>query len=498
MGTWYPKEALLHQIKLLLTVAYMMLACVVLPSGAMAADQEGGMLSWPRAEMAQALSLYLPRRMAEEDVRGLSIAVVADGKIVFEQGYGAADIVGDVPVTSNTLFEAASLGKPVAAVGALAMVREGALKLDVPLGTNLSVPWVGDGDDHELITLRHVLTHTSGLTNFIRCCSDESWTVPGEAFSYSGVGYMYMGHAMAAIDEKPFESVMRVRVLGPLGMASSGFGLAEPLVPTVARGFVPLYQVLLALFVPLVLLSFVSAVTTFLVVRFGLNRLKLEPVDFAPAVFVSIVGTLGLVWLLLGGWGLLFILGYVFAFLLLFSLSVFVLIVAFAYLGFLGPADGTLSRGGQETNPVAIAVAVGLIFVGSLLFMDRNLPVPATAGDAVNPASSLRASAHDLGLFVEGFLKGDVIGADLRDSVLAENVPIDQGIGWGLGLGTRDGKVGQTGWQWGSNPGFQSLMVVDLNRRAGIIVLTNSSTAGPLVQEIAGHVFGETPGWSLP
>lgn len=491
-------ETSVHRMKLflsgvLLTVAFCLPAQAALPG-----EQEGGMLSWPREEMAQALSLYLPRRMAEEDVRGLSIAVIADGQIVFEQGYGVADVFGSEPVTANTLFEAASLGKPVAAVGALSMVRDGLLELDTPLGAKLAEPWLGDGDDHELITLRHVLTHTSGLTNFIRCCSDESWTHPGDAFSYSGVGFMYMGHVMSVVEEKPFESVMRARVLEPLGMASSGFGLAEPLVPTVARGFIPFYQTLLALFLPLLLLALVSALVTYLVVRFGLNRLKLEPVDFAPAVFVSAVGTLALIWLLLGGWALLFILANVAVYLFLFSLGVLVLMTAFAFLGFLGPADGTLSRGGQQTNPVAVAIAFGLVFLVSLLFMERNTPVPATAGDAINPASSLRASAHDLGLFVEGLIRGDVLGDQLRDRIFAENVPIGSEIGWGLGLGTRDGRTGRTAWQWGSNPGFQSLMVIDLERRAGIVVLTNSSSAGPLVQEVAGHVMGEAPGWSLP
>jgi len=487
-----------HQTKLLLTVLTAMLSYFVTPTIASASDKQGGMLGWPREEMARALSLYLPRRMSEEDVRGLSIAIVADGQIVFEQGYGTADVLGDVRVTSNTLFEAASLGKPVAAVGALSFVREGKLDLDTPVGRKLDEPWLGDGDDHALITLRHVLSHTSGLSNFIRCCSDESWTVPGESFSYSGVGFMYMGHVMAAVDEKSFGALMRARVLGPLGMASSGFGLAEPLVPTVARGFAPFYQTLLAFFIPLFSLLIVSFTLTALVVRFGFNRLKLEPVDFAPAIALSVLGTIGLIWLLLGGWGLLFILGYVSFYLLVLFLGSLVLALAFAFLGLLGPADGTLSRGGQQTNPVAVAVAIGMVFTASLFFMERNVPVPAKAGDAVNPASSLRASAHDMGLFVEGLLGGKVIGAVLRDQIIHDPVPIGQGIGWGLGLGTRDGQMGRTAWQWGSNPGFQSLMVVDPTRRAGIVILTNSSTAGAMVQEIAGHVVGEEPGWLLP
>lgn len=488
----------MHQTKLLLTVLTMMVSCLVSLTEVRASAEQGGMLSWPPAEMARALSLYLPRRMSEEDVRGLSIAVIADGRIVFEQGYGTSDVLGDVPVTSNTLFEAASLGKPVAAVGALGLVREGKLDLDAPLGRKLSEPWLGDGDDHALITLRQVLTHTSGLTNFIRCCSDESWTMPGERFSYSGVGFMYMGHVMSVVDEKSFGALMRARVLGPLGMASSGFGLAEPLVPTVARGFAPFYQTLLAFFVPLVVLLTLTFAVTALAVRFGFNRLKLESVDFAPATVLSVLGTVGLIWFLLGGWGLLFILGYASFYLMVLFLGSLVLVLAFAFLGFLGPADGTLSRGGQQTNPVAVAVAIGLVFTASLFFMDRNMPVPAKAGDAINPASSLRASAHDMGLFVEGLLAGKVIGTTLRDDLIHKPVVIGNGIGWGLGLGTRDGRMGRTAWQWGSNPGFQSLMVVDPTRRAGIVILTNSSTAGDLVQEIAGHVVGEEPGWSLP
>ena len=488
----------MHQTKLLLTVLTVMLSCLVVPTSVSASNQEGGMLSWPREDMARALSIYLPRRMSEEDVRGMSIAVVADGQIVFEQGYGTADVLGEVPVTPNTLFEAASLGKPVAAVGALSFVREGKLALDAPLGAKLEGPWLGDGDDHALITLRHVLTHTSGLSNFIRCCSDESWTEPGARFSYSGVGFMYLGHVMAQTDEKSFGALMRARVLGPLGMASSGFGLAEPLVPTVARGFVPFYQTLLAFFVPLLGLLAAFFIITVLAVRFGFNRMKLEPVDFAPAIVLSVLGTLGLIWLLLGGWGLLFVLGYVSFYLLVLFLGSLVLILVFAFLGLLGPADGTLSRGGQQTNPVAVAIAIGLVFTVSLFFMERNMPVPAMAGDVVNPASSLRASAHDMGLFVEGLLGGKITGAPLRDQIPTEPVLIGRGIGWGLGLGTRDGQMGRTMWQWGSNPGFQSLMVVDPRRRAGIVILTNSSTAGALVQEIAGHVVGEEPGWSLP
>lgn len=478
------------------------LACLAVFSAALSHNpvlaQEGGMVEWPREDMALALSNYLPRRMAEEDVPGLSIAVVMEGQIVFEQGYGTADFSGLSQVTANTLFEAASLGKPVAALGALALVEDGKLSLDGPLGVRLDVPWLGDDGDHSLITLRHVLTHTAGLSNFVWCCSDESWSPPGDQFSYSGVGYMYMGHVMAHVVDMPFDRFMRARVLGPLDMASSGYGLADPLVATVARGFAPLYHPLLAFLLPLTVFFLFSAGATALIVRFGFNRLKLNPIDIVPAIALSLVAALGLIGAVLGAWALAFIVAYVVAFGAALFIGTVALLLVFAFLGLLGPADGTLSRGQRRTDPVMMSVTFGLVFAVSLLFVGRNVPVPAMAGDTVNPAFSLRASAHDLGLFVEGVLGGDVVGAEMRNRMLAESVSIDSNIGWGLGFGVRDGVTGRTGWQWGSNPGFQSIMVVNLGRQTGVVVLTNSSKAGPLVQEIAGHVMGETPGWQVP
>lgn len=463
-----------------------------------AAESEEGMLSWSHEDMATALSLFIPRRMAEEDVRGLAIAVVADGQIVFEQGYGVADFMGDELVTANTLFEVASLGKPVVALGALSLVEEGALSLDMPLGRLLDEPWLGDEEDHAQISLRQVLTHTSGLSNIVWCCSDESWQPPGEAFSYSGVGYMYLGAVMAHVNDTPFDRFMRSRVLGPLNMVSSGFGLADPLVPTVARGFAPLIHVLIVFFLPLLCLFVFFATGTVLTVRFGLNRLKLEAPDFLIGSVLSLLLTLVLIGVLFGVWGFLFIVAYVAMFVAAMFLGTLVVLISFAFLGLLGPADGTLTRGERRTDPVMILIAFGIVFGSSFFVLDQNVPVPAMGGDVINPAFSLRSSAHDLGLFAEGVIAGKISGPQLRDRAISDSVDIGKGIGWGLGFGVRDGVIGRTAWQWGSNPGFESLMVIHPDRRTAVIVLTNSSKAGALVQEIAGHIMGETPGWVVP
>jgi hypothetical protein len=281
-------------------------------------------------------------------------------------------------------------------------------------------------------------------------------------------------------------------------MDSSGYSLADPLVPTVARGFAPYYQPLLAFLLPTLGFFAVLAIVSALVVRVGLNRLKLNPVDFAPALILSILLTTTMIGVLFGLWALLFILAYVAAYAVFVLLASLMLLLVFAFLGLLGPADGTLARGESRTDPVVVAVAVAMVIAFSFFFIGRNVPVPAMAGDTVNPAFSLRASAHDLGRFVEGYLDGAVIGPRLRDRMLSETVPVDGPIRWGLGFGVREGATGMTAWQWGANPGFQAIMVVDPRRRAGVVVLTNTAKAGPLVQEIAGHVMGEEPGWRIP
>lgn len=456
------------------------------------------MVAWPREDMARALSHYVPRAMDDHDVPGVALAVVVDGQLQFEQGFGTADLLGQEDVSANTLFQGASLGKPVTALGALSLVNRGQLTFDDALGDKLDDVWLGDGDDHDRITLRQVLSHRSGLSNFVWCCSNESWSEPGNAFSYSGVGYMYLEHVVAQVTEKSFARAIREEILEPYGMNSTGFVLPDMLDGSVARGFVPLRFPVFALLLPALICLAVSSLATFLVVRFGINRLKLEVRDFIPAFAFSGLLPLVAIGVLLGFWPLLAIIGYVMvsAFFLLIATLVFLMV--FAFTGLLGPGDGTVTRGQADREPVMTLVAFVLAGFFGFFQLDRNVPVPAMPVSEENAAYSLRTSAHDMGVFMEQFLAGSVIGADLRDAVLEDAAPIGGQIGWGLGFGTRESTRGVTLWQWGSNPGFESLMVIDPARRNGIVVLTNSSKGTGLVQEIAGHVMGDQPGWHLP
>ena len=104
-------------IRLVLSI----LAAIFCASPAFAADQSGtreqpaGMLGWPDGEMINALDIFIPQRMAELEVPGVSLAIVKDGKLVYAQAYGVADRKSGAPATPDTLFDAGALGMPVAA-----------------------------------------------------------------------------------------------------------------------------------------------------------------------------------------------------------------------------------------------------------------------------------------------------------------------------------------------------------------------------------------------
>ena len=126
-------------------------------------------------------------------------------------------------VTNETTFEAASLSKPVFAYGVLKLVEQGKLGLDVPLTTYLAKPYV---EDERLgkITARIVLSHQTGFPNWP--ADDDSLPIyftPGERFSYSGEGYIYLQRVVEKITDKPLNAYMTEAVFTPLGMTSSSY-----------------------------------------------------------------------------------------------------------------------------------------------------------------------------------------------------------------------------------------------------------------------------------
>src|SRR5687767_5133419 len=102
---------------------------------------------------------YIAAQMRSQNIPGLSLAIIKDGKIVKMQGYGLADVKGKVPATPETVYDIASIGKSLVATGMMLLAEEGLLSIDDPITKHLDgLPQSWGG-----ITIRHLLTHTSGV-----------------------------------------------------------------------------------------------------------------------------------------------------------------------------------------------------------------------------------------------------------------------------------------------------------------------------------------------
>lgn len=162
--------------------------------------------------------------MKKDGVPGLAIAVIRDGKTTWVHGFGIKEATTGHPVTVETVFEAASLSKPVFAYAVLKLVEQGKLGLDVPLTTYLPKPYISGDERLVKITARIVLSHRTGFPNWR---GDDGllpiYFTPGERFSYSGEGYIYLQRVVEQITGKPLNEYMTKAVFTPLGMTSSSY-----------------------------------------------------------------------------------------------------------------------------------------------------------------------------------------------------------------------------------------------------------------------------------
>lgn len=168
----------------------------------------------------------IPPLMKVADIPGLSAALIYNGKIVWRHHFGVSNAETRTPVTDETIFEAASLSKVVTAYAALKLVDEGKLNLDTPLNKYLGNNYeVGNDPRIHQITARRVLSHSAGFPNW-RPQGDSILPInftPGEKFSYSGEGFVYLAKVIEHITHTNFEAYIKRTVFTPLGMKQSSF-----------------------------------------------------------------------------------------------------------------------------------------------------------------------------------------------------------------------------------------------------------------------------------
>ena len=172
---------------------------------------------------ASATASDIGRLIAEARVPGLSMAVIRDGKIESLTALGVRNAHSTAPVDPLTIFDAASLSKPVFAYAVLQLVDAGALSLDAPLAQYIP-DYVPDDQRAKAITVRHVLSHSSGLPNWRNGeLPLKTYFQPGERFSYSGEGFVWLQRVVEAITAEPINVLLHRLVFDPVEMRHSSF-----------------------------------------------------------------------------------------------------------------------------------------------------------------------------------------------------------------------------------------------------------------------------------
>lgn len=177
-----------------------------------------------RAERWTELETLIPALMDSGAVPGLSMAIVNDTTIVWSRGFGVRSLETGEPVDESSVFEAASLSKPVFAYAVLQLVDQGLIDLDTPIAEYYAYEDIAYDERHTLITPRMVLTHSTGFPNWRPNRGQLAIDFePGSEFSYSGEGFGYLQLAVMHITGEPLQELMERLVFEPLGMANSGY-----------------------------------------------------------------------------------------------------------------------------------------------------------------------------------------------------------------------------------------------------------------------------------
>jgi len=192
---------------------------------------------------------YIRAEMKAQQIPGLSLAVINNGEIVLVRGYGLANVEHQVPVKPETIFQSGSVGKQFTATAVMMLVEEGKLSLDDKI-----TKYFTDGPESwNQITVRHLLTHTSGMGDYPKdfdmrrdYTEDELVQLnkkvpldfqPGEKYSYSNLAYVMLGVLIHKVSGKFYGDFLQERIFKPLDMSTARVISEADIVPNRAAGY---------------------------------------------------------------------------------------------------------------------------------------------------------------------------------------------------------------------------------------------------------------------
>ena len=186
--------------------------------------------------------------LKKKQVPGCALMIRHNGKVVLAAGYGLANLEHGVRVTPQTVFQSGSVGKQFTAMAVMVLIEEKKLDLDDPISKYLDVP-----NAWSAITVRHLLTHTSGLGDYPEKFSlQQDYTeddllnmikaqplgfAPGEKWSYSNLGYVTLGILIHKVSGEFYGDLLQKRVFAPLGMSHTRVISEADIIPNRAAGY---------------------------------------------------------------------------------------------------------------------------------------------------------------------------------------------------------------------------------------------------------------------
>lgn len=200
-------------------------------------------------QTAKNVDAFIAAEMQKQKIPGVSLAVIKDGKPLIVKGYGFSNVEHQVPVKPETIFQSGSVGKQFTAFAVMLLVDEGKISLDEKINKYLGeVP-----ESWKNITVRHLLTHTGGMTDYPRdfdfrkdLTEDELLKAamkaplafsPGEKWQYSNLGYLTLGVIIHKASGKFYGDFLQERVFKPFGMTTARIISEADIVPNRAAGY---------------------------------------------------------------------------------------------------------------------------------------------------------------------------------------------------------------------------------------------------------------------
>jgi CubicO group peptidase (beta-lactamase class C family) len=443
-------------------------------------------LSEPVEAIVADLKSYIPEYMREQNIPGVGIALIRDGEVVWTDGFGVANVLTRKAVTPDTVFEVASNSKVVTAYIALRLVDHGLLSLDEPLNSYLPEPWLPASEYKDIITMRHVLSHTSGLSHL--STSRDSLFAPGLGYSYSAIGFQYLQAVIEQVTGQSLEEVAQEMVFTPLGMSFSSFVNPPELISNTANGH-------LRAIVPVLIFAILYAVFLVIVGFIGLVILRMRTGQWRPnrrmvvgilagafvlsllAAFILITGTLGwpeFAWLV--------------------AFCALALAIAFTAAFLAGRAIIIRLIPNQPRQQSLMTLVWTMLTLVALVFLAgwlTNLPVPKWPQTEENAGGSMRATAGDMATFLIELSNPQHLNVDMAAELQKPQVRLAEDLAWGLGPGIQSSPEGDALWQWGQHVDFQSIMIIYPEHGLGVVVLTNNDLLNPDVAiEIAHRALG--------